>query len=252
MKKSIFYSLSVLLAFALVFTSCDKEDDYDFNSYVPVIVSLGGLGEATATGLQALTYTVPYRGGSTYAWSVSGIGATITKGALPSIANITFAQSSVNATAIISVVETTQGGKVSEPITKSVTLKPYVPVNLDLFTGNYIEADGDGQTAPVVISRDPADMLFGLIIKGVLGQAYWWGPPGGTLKIKLVGLDNSVTFEKQVVGPLSSTYGNVSLELLNGVKGSFDLTTKVISYRGKVTVAAGSFGDYPFTYTPAP
>lgn len=138
MKKSIFYSLSVLLAFALVFTSCNKEDAYDFNNYTPVIV--GGVSGPTsgfASGLAPLTYSVVYRGGSTYSWTVSGIGATITQGALPSIALITFDQSDVDVNATITVVETTQGGKTSEAVTYAVALKKFKAMAISEFLGTW-------------------------------------------------------------------------------------------------------------------
>jgi hypothetical protein len=150
MKKSIFYSLSVLLAFALVFTSCNKEDDYDFNNYTPVIVGgVTGPNSGFASGLAPLTYKVVYRGGSDYAWTVTGIGATIVKGALPSIANITFAQSNVDVTATITVVETTQGGKVSEPVTYTVALKKFKAMAITEFYGTWT---GTEKGAPITLT----------------------------------------------------------------------------------------------------
>lgn len=162
MKKSIFYSLSVLLAFALVFTSCNKEDAYDFNNYTPVIV--GGVSGPTsgfASGLAPLTYSVVYRGGSTYSWTVSGIGATITQGALPSIALITFDQSDVDVNATITVVETTQGGKTSEAVTYAVALKKFKAMAISEFYGTWTGTEnGNPITLTAVAGADASSIVF--------------------------------------------------------------------------------------------
>ncbi len=162
MKKNIFYSLSVLLALALVFTSCTKEDDYDFNNYTPVIVGgVTGPASGFASGLAPLTYSVVYRGGSTYAWSVTGIDATITAGALPSIALITFAQSDVDVNATITVTETTQGGKTSEAVTKAVSLKKFKAMTRDEFLGDWTGTEnGDPITLTAVAGPTATSITF--------------------------------------------------------------------------------------------
>lgn len=162
MKKSIFYSLSVLLALALVFTSCSKEDDYDFNNYTPVIVGgVTGASSGFASGLAPLTYSVVYRGGSTYEWTVTGIGATITEGALPSIALITFDQSDVDVNVTITVTETTQGGKTSEAVTKAVSLKKFKAMAIEEFLGSWTGTEnGVATTLTAVAGPDATSITF--------------------------------------------------------------------------------------------
>lgn len=255
MKKVFFNIISVLALIALV-VSCEKtpveqaNDEYDYNKIFPVVRQIDGPAEVIATGLQFMNYSVPSRGGSTFAWTVDKVGATIeVDPKKPFMAKIKYDQQPLDTAAVIRVVETTHAGLVSEPKTKNIVLKRYCPIDMDLFTGNYKEEDGDGQDCPVTVTRDPADDLFGLKLDGILGQAYRWGPPGGKLTIKIEGCDNTLFFDKQITGIVSATYGDVSMELLDGAKGWIDPDDYSFGYQGKVTVAAGSFGDYPFVYT---
>lgn len=162
MKKSIFYSLSVLLAFALVFTSCTQEDDYDFNNYTPVIVGgVDGPASGFASGLAPLTYSVVYRGGSTFAWSVTGIGATIVEGGLPSVALITFDQSNVDVDVTVSVTETTQGGKTSEAVTFTVGLKKFKAMTIAEFLGTWTGTEnGNPITLTAVAGPNATSITF--------------------------------------------------------------------------------------------
>ncbi len=162
MKKNIFYSLGVLLAFALVFTSCDKEDDYDFDNYTPIIVGgVNGPAGGFASGLAPLTYSVVYRGGSTYNWSVSGIGATIEQGDYPGIALITFDQSDVDVDAVVSVTETTMGGKTSDAITYDVALKKFKAMTIDEFLGGWTGTEnGEAITLTAVAGPDNSSITF--------------------------------------------------------------------------------------------
>jgi len=162
MKKSIFYSLSVLLAFALVFTSCEKEDAFDFDNYTPIIVGgVSGPASGYASGLAPLTYSVVYRGGSTYTWAVSGIGATIVPGAIPSIANITFDQSDIDVGATITVTETTQGGKTSEAVTYAVALKKFKAMAIGEFLGSWTGTEnGNAITLTAIAGPDATSIKF--------------------------------------------------------------------------------------------
>lgn len=162
MKKNIFYSLGVLLAFALVFTSCDKEDDYDFDNYTPVLVGgVSGPASGFASGLAPLTYSVVYRGGSTYAWSVSGIGATIEHGDFTSVALITFDQSDVDADVTVSVTETTKGGVSSETATYEVSLMKFKAMAIEEFLGSWTGTEnGEAITLTAVAGPDASSITF--------------------------------------------------------------------------------------------
>ena len=160
MKKNIFYSLGVLLAFALVFTSCDKEDDYDFNSYTPVMIGgISGPASGFASGLAPLTYSVVYRGGSTYAWSVSGIGATIEQGDYPGIALITFDQSDVDVAVTVTVTETTKGGVSSVAATQEVGLKKFKAMAIDEFLGGWTGTENGVATTLIAIAGPDASSI---------------------------------------------------------------------------------------------
>jgi len=255
MRKYIklLYSL-FLIAALFVLNACEEENNYDYAGYKPKVFGLAGPAEFYSVKGLKFTYSVSPRGGSSFTWEViegsSIISVAPNENSYKATVTVN-AETSVPVVAKVTVFETTSAGVSSEKDTIDIKIGPYVYVNLDDFTGNYTETDGDGQSCPIKISRDPNDEYFGLILEGVLGEDYWFGEPGGKLVIKLYGVDNSVFFAKQKTGILYAPYGDVFLELNNGVKGTFDKTTKIITFDGKVTVAAGSFGNYPFTYTPA-
>jgi hypothetical protein len=257
MKRIHIYGFFLLLTgFLLVcFNSCKDEDSYNFNAIFPKLIGgISGLNSPIGHGLTAYpyTYSVVHRGGSTYEWIVDGSDATIVQdNNFGSIARITFAVAADTTDAEIKVVETTMGGIVSDTAILAVQILPYCPLDLDQFVGTYTEDDDTGETTDVEITRDPADPLFGLIINGVLSEPNnWFGEPGGTLKIRLNGCDNSVDFDSQNTGIVYAPYGAVSMRLTdNAVKGTFDPVSKEIKFDGEVFVSAGSFGTYIFTYT---
>ena len=120
MKSKLSYIIVLLLGvMAITFNSCEEKDDYNYNNIEPAIFAISGPDPATAHGNTdfPVTYTVPYRGGSTYSWVVEGNngGTVVQDETFPSIAYITFDQSSTPTSATITVTETTVGGKSSEP-----------------------------------------------------------------------------------------------------------------------------------------
>jgi len=256
MKKRIFSVLGILLAFLFILSSCGKteieqsQEDYDWDKVYPIVKEITGPTTFVASGLQAANYLATPRGGSTFAWSVDKVNATITPDPDGTYrAAITFEQLDEDSVAFVKVVETTHAGIVSEPTSLKIDLLRFCPLAMDSFTGSYTEADGDGQTAPVTVTRDPNDELLGLVLNGILGEDYWWGPPGGKLVVKIEGCNNYLFFSKQTTGIVDGTYGKVSMELLDGEPGWINTDDFSFGYQGKVTVSAGSFGDYPFVYT---
>jgi len=147
MKNILKYIGFVVVAGLLftVFNSCEEENDYDFNKIVPKIVGgISGPSEVLATGAKAEVYKVLHRGGSTYAWSISGSDATIVQDPeFGSIANIAFAQSSVDKAAVITVTETTMGG-LTASATYDVSLSAFAPLTWDDFVGTWTGEDEDG------------------------------------------------------------------------------------------------------------
>lgn len=162
MKKNIFINLSFLLAFVLVLSSCSKDTAYDFDSYDPVIIGgISGPSGGFASGLAPLTYSVVYRGGSSYTWTVSGIEATIAEGAIPSIALITFAQSDVDVDVTVTVTETTQGGKTSVAATQAVALKKFKAMTIAEFIGTWTGTEnGEAITLTAVAGPTATSITF--------------------------------------------------------------------------------------------
>lgn len=261
MKQIILRLSSISFVLLLFVSSCTTppmeaaQEAYDYNAIVPKVLGLNGPDAAIGHGMSdfPVEYSASYfRGGSTLEWSASG-GATILEviddGSFKGRkAKIVFPQVSEASTATITVVETTMGGVKSEPLLFDVDLAPYCPLDLDEFVGEYTVDDG-ADSGVCSISRDPADPLFGLIISGPL--SYWTGPDnGGTLKIKMDGCTNSVSFASQATGAIHATYGNITMTQ-NNEEGtnSFNPEDKSIVITATHSVAAGSFGAWSTVFT---
>lgn len=154
MKNKILYILGLMLLSSLVvFNSCEEKDDYNYDNIEPVIFSISGPNPATAHGNDSypFEYTVAHRGGSTYNWEIGGDhnGTAVLDEEDPSIAYITFDQSSVNTAATITVTETTAGGKVSEPFSMDVDLLAFCPYPMEDYVGDYT-GTAPGNHAPTV------------------------------------------------------------------------------------------------------
>lgn len=192
-------------------TGCD-EDEYNFDEIEPIIMSMEGPGNVAAHGLTEFPYVyqIPHRGGSTFDWSVSSLlGSSadiVLDDEFPSIAYITFDQSSVEDTAYISVTETTMGGKTSSPLTKEVVLNPFCPEVMDPWLGTWSSDNGlDHAELPLTV---PPQTLNTFVIDGLLGglvEIAWeenWKPGvGGEGKTTLVfDCGNKVVLEEQLLG----------------------------------------------------
>ncbi len=154
MKKKILYILGLmLLSSAVVFNSCEEKDDYNYDDIEPVVFAISGPNPATAHGNENYPskYSVAHRGGSTYNWEVGGdhSGTVALDEDDPSIAYITFDQSSEDTEATITVTETTQGGIVSEPFSMDVDLLAFCPYPMEDYIGNYT-GTAEGEHAPTV------------------------------------------------------------------------------------------------------
>jgi hypothetical protein len=256
MKKIIVGLSAIALSLVLIISSCTTppieaaQEAYDYNAIIPKVLGISGPTSTIGHGLSEfpVEYSASYfRGGSSLEWSASG-GATILEviddGSFKGRkAKIVFPQVSEATTVTVTVVETTLGGVNSEPLTFEVDLSPYCPLDLDEFVGEYTVDDG-ADSGVCTISRDPADPLFGLIISGPL--SYWTGDGnGGSLKIKLDGCTNSVTYASQATGAIHATYGDITMTQ-NNEEGpnSFDPADKTITLTATHTVAAGSFGAW--------
>ena len=242
----------IMIGFVILLGSCEEKDDYNFSDIEPVIFSITGPGTAPAHGLTEfpVRFHVPHRGGSSFQWSVTtllgGSATIVIDDKYSSIAYITFTQSDVTDVATITVTETTMGGKTTQ-LSREINLTPFCPIP-DEIQGEYHEEDEDGwDFSPVVFTKDPTDPA-GLIAEGVIGS--FFGGPGGKVKFTLDYCTGTFRLEKQPTGIVHAVYGMVSLEQTAGTEGTYDFDTGVFTITMKITVAAGSFGDYEYYFTP--
>ena len=227
----------------MTFYSCEEKDDYNYDNIEPVLFSITGPSPSTAHGNTgfAATYSVQQRGGSTYNWVIGGNGGTVVQDeTFPSIAYVTFNQSSVNTTATITVTETTQGGKTSEPFVRTINLLAFCPFDIDAWSGNYTGTSG--AHAPTVVM----EKVHGLNIIKVKGlanfvQASWgenWVKGDGSCIMEFR-CGNVVNIARQWIGDTDypDVYGIMG-------SGTVDVVNKTISLTYTVyfgfTATAGS------------
>lgn len=218
MKKYISKFLMLFLSVSLAtFVGCE-DDKYDFDAIVPIVQDFDGPTEAFAAGAGFVTYSISGRGGSTFEYSVTGIGATIVKSESQTSANITFAQSDVDVSAVVTVVETTLGGVVSEPVSLNVNLFKFKGMAYEDFLGAWEGTGIDDEVLNFIAvageSDEDTESVKTIILKAVDGiPALYpsiftaWGEifqPGfgneGDIKV-LINLDNGgVTIPYQYWG----------------------------------------------------
>lgn len=248
--KSINILSLIMLGLIVLLGSCDKNDDYDFSAIEPVIMSISGPGTVLAHGDldYPVRFLVPHRGGSTFEWEVStllGLDAVIVKDSeYSSIAWIAFEQTSDSDEAIITVTETTMGGKTTS-LSRTINLNPFCPIP-DEVEGEYISTSDWGTQTDVTVTKDPEPGV--LVVEGVLG---WWGfGTDGKIRIVLDYCTGEVRMETQPTGVIHNEYGNITLQ--EAEDASYDFDTGVITIPTEVTVSLGSFGGMEITLTPAP
>jgi hypothetical protein len=252
MKMKHFNILTIMLFGLLVmFSACEDKDDYDYNAIEPIISSITGPGEVAAHGLVDFPtrFHVPHRGGSTFAWEVGGHGAQsiVLDEDYPSVAYITFKQSSDTTAATITVVETTEGNKVSEPFSRDIVLTPFCPVDMDALTGEWV---GTSPNNDDVLIAGTTGNLNELTIKGLAGfiNFAWgenWTSGDGTALLDFR-CGNLVVIEEQVIGETDypDTYK------MDGV-GTFDFDNQTITLTYVVYYTGGSTGEIETTLTRA-
>ena len=174
--KSILLLGVLFLGLMVTFFSCKEKDDYDYNSIEPAIFAITGPGEVAAHGISEFPYTyrVTHRGGSSFNWVVTGHGGTVVLDEeYPSIAYITFNQSSDTTAAIITVTETTAGGKASEPFSRTIVLTPFCPYDMNLLAGEW---SGTSSANDPILYATTTGKLNELRIKGLAGFVnFSWG-----------------------------------------------------------------------------
>jgi hypothetical protein len=256
MKKIVNISITALLVMGglvlLLTTGCEEEDDYNYKNIEPKVLELTGPSSPIATGVTSYPYDVPVRGGSTYEWEVQNLGAEIVKDSVvKGRAHIKFDQTSDSTDVVITVTETTAGGKTAS-LSDTITALPYCPMSLADWEGNYTEYADDAsspQTSEVTITTDPNDELFGLIIEDFGFQSAWWGGyTGAKLNIKLNNCVNVVNVPAQTIEEISDFLGYGKVSVTGVEPGSFSTNPKHIEFTAEITVSAGSFGEVFYTY----
>lgn len=221
--KKIFKLLSLLLMFVIVFSGCKKSDiekandEYDFNSIVPVIYQITGPTTTAASGLAAVTYSATPRGGSTFSWETIGHSAQITVLDPSSKVEIKWDQSDDDVEAKIKCIETTLGGIASEPAYLDVSLTKFKPMTFDEFLGEWsgTEVDEAGVEYPIDITftagTAPNTIIFPVNADGIpalmsglfisWGEAFQAGiPPAGNLTATIDLNSGAVTIDCQYFG----------------------------------------------------
>lgn len=243
--------ISLLMGVLVFFSACEDDNDYDFDSIVPVVLSITGPGSVPAHGLLEFPtrYHVPHRGGSTFEWSVtreSGLGATIVLDEeFSSIAYITFDQSDDFDVATISVVETTMGGVTSEPGTRNIELEPFCPYDMDELVGEWTGTSGSHDE---VLFASTTPNLNELRMTGLAGFVnFSWGETwtdGDGSAVLEFSCGDVVTIHYQWIG--DSDFPDVYH--MDG-EGTFDPETKTIELSYVVYYTGSSAGPIETTLT---
>jgi len=176
--KSLNFLGLVLLGLMIVFSSCEEKEEYDFNAIEPIVNAISGPDMVAAHGVTEFPYryTVPHRGGSTFAWTVTspaGNSVIVKDNEYESIAFITFPQSSDTSYAVITVVETTMGGISSPPASRNIVLTPFCPYDMNALAGNWV---GSAPSNDEVLVASTTGELNELVVRGLAGFVnFAWG-----------------------------------------------------------------------------
>lgn len=134
MKNKTLSLLGIFVAFLFLFSACEKteiekaNEDYNYDKTIPDII--GGInGETSVVKTNTKKYSLGYfRGGSTWAWTATGAELQAIEGSNGNEVNVFFNLSNdeFGDSITVTVVETTQGGVVSDPATIRVYVSPFV------------------------------------------------------------------------------------------------------------------------------
>ena len=188
--KKVSY-LSLFLAIGLVISSCSNDDDNvgnDAAKVVPIISAVNG--NSVAYEGDTYIYTLqPYRGGSTYNWTVTGATMQPVDGR-PDQISVTFTD---NPAVTISVSETAANGSTSDVMTKNITVFG-APCD---WTVEMIDSYGDGWNGAAISFSFEGTSLGSVTLNGgFTGSADMAVPGGGQVTISFVSgaYDNEVSF----------------------------------------------------------
>ncbi len=235
MKNIILKLTGTLLVLFLGVTSCmedpikDAQENYNYNEIIPKV--LGITAPAGVVQTQEATLSVTYhRGGSSWAWTAQG--ATVksvsedTRSAV-----ILFNQAPADLKAKITVVETTLGGKQSDPKTVEVVINPFCVFNVNVFSGAAVcDEEGYGKYN-VGFTVDPGNN------KRIRNDNFWdYAGPGETIYYDLSGdLNQKVNVPKQ-----NFVFGDGETGWVEG-SGNYDTCKKTMTVNYSVYYAGDNY-----------
>lgn len=236
----------MLMGVLVMLSSCEKEDDYNFDAIEPVVFAINGPDAVSASGETTATYSVAHRGGSSFAWEIGGHGGNfVLDETYESIAHVTFNQASDTLEGLITVTETTAGGVTSEPFTRSVVLLPFCPEDMEPFVGNWTGTSGSHDEVLVTSLTGVDNELH---ITGLAGFVnFSWGEnwtDGDGSCVMEFRCGNQVVIERQWIG--DSDYPDTYY--IDGV-GSYDPVAVTIDLTYVVYYTGSSTGEITTTLT---
>lgn len=176
MKNLIKFSIVFLAALLIFvgFNACNEDDDYNYNGIVPVVLKISGAVEPMQGRHEV--WTVPTRGGSTFAWTTEGTSVWVEN---PNVEYQwkTFiyypdAITVADDPEFVYVTETTQGGVVSE-VLKSDSIKSTVEFETAGIDGPAIGIVGNTSRYNVVLYNEGDELFstFAWSIDEISGEA---------------------------------------------------------------------------------
>ncbi len=262
MKMKHFNILTIMLLGLLVmFSACEDKDDYDYNAIEPIIFQITGPTGIPAHGLSEFPYrySVPYRGGSSYAWVIGGHGGTfVVDETYPSIIYVTFNQAGVDTDATITTTETTKGGKESEPFSRTIDLTAFCPEDMAPWGGkwyshNFLGDDDYGFTEPdVEVVTTALNTLKIYAFFDWVAVGFWeenWDPLQGGAGNAIIEFDcnNTIKIDEQLLG-VTFEWGPYWL----WGTGTFDPNNETMVLNYSVGWSAGDeWNSFTATYTRA-
>ncbi len=128
----------IIVIFIMVCWSCVDEKDYDFNSVIPGKQVITGDSILQGNGASRyIFYAIP-RGGSSYKWELVSGPASIKNDSARAFLVSLVTKSNTDTFVTIKVTETTQGGQIGSPTTKTLVVQKFCEFDIDALVGNFV------------------------------------------------------------------------------------------------------------------
>ena len=205
--KNIFAFFLAISLTLLLFSSCDKEEEYDFDGYKVVIQNVTG----TEIPMQGRYYDfeVPTRGGSEFTWSSAlnaGFVLDLVDGDYAVYVNFPDAISPImdgDAPEVISIVETSQGGVDSEAALFQIdSITPFAALPI-VASSDTVEANA-GFDLKYKVAPSALDKLY---------STFEWSATAGTITDQTNAWETSINFDNADVGYQTLTLTETAMTL---------------------------------------